>query len=453
MQKRRLWAYVAGLSALMTACNGNPAPLGAADTDSTSDAGAPALVGAQFVPGQVIVKFKSGAIAPARLAFASANLETSRQLGGGETLYTIGGELTTTAARDSVLETVEALRTRDDVEFAQPNYLYYTTATPNDSLYKDQWNYPAINLPGAWDITTGSSSVVIAVLDTGKMNHPDLSGQFVGGYDFVSDASISTDGDGRDSDATNPGTGRSASHGIHVAGTIAALSNNNSGVAGVCWNCKVLPVRVVSDTGASSADITDGIRWAAGLSIAGVPDNAYPAKVINMSLAGELPCSADPTYQNAINAAYERNISIVVAAGNRKKRASGFVPASCNNVITVAATDYVGGRAPYSNFGATIEVSAPGGNIKTKLHDGQSQDGIRSTIKNPGGSYAYSGYQGTSMAAPHVSGVIGLMLSRNSALTPTQIVNKLKRTARAISTEKCRAGCGAGLIDADAALR
>jgi serine protease len=453
MQKQRFLAFTVGLAALMMACTSTPAPSPSAglDIDPTGRSSAPAQ--AEFVPGEVIVKFKSDAVAPARLTLASANLETTRQLGGGETLYTLGGSLSTTAARESVLSTLEALRARDDVEFAQPNYLYYPMATPNDTNYRLQWHYPAVNLPTAWDLTTGSSSVVIAVLDTGKTAHPDLSGKFVGGYDFVSSTSNSSDGNGRDSDATDPGDSQNSYHGTHVSGTVAAVSNNNSGVAGVCWNCKVLPVRVLGFSGGSSADISDGIRWSAGLSISGVPTNANPAKVINMSLGGERACSADPTYQNAINAAYNRGASIVVSAGNSNKNASGFVPASCSNVITVAATDYNNARAPYSNFGATVEVSAPGGDTSSDRNRDGYNDGVLSTLRNSSGNYVYSFYQGTSMAAPHVSGVIGLMLSRNSSLTPAQVLSKLQSTARAIPTSKCSGGCGSGLIDANAAVR
>jgi serine protease len=452
MQKKRILAFTAGLAALMAACSSTPTATGPEEIDPTPYSNAPIEGQAQFVPGEVIVKFKSETVAPARLVVASSSLKAARQLGGGETLYSLGGEVNVTAVGSNVLDVVETLKARADVEYAQPNYIYQAMATPNDSLYQYQWHYPAINLPAAWDVTTGNSSVVIAVLDTGKMDHPDLNGQFIGGYDFISNTSDS-DGDGRDSDPTNPGDGRTASHGLHVAGTIAALSNNNNGVAGVCWNCKVLPVRVIGNAGATTADITDGLRWAAGLSVAGVPDNANPAKVINMSLGGQLACSADPTYQNAIDAAYDRGVSIVVSAGNSNKNASGFVPASCDNVITVAATDYNGARAPYSNFGAVVEVSAPGGNTRTRLSGGLYSDGVISTVKNPGGSYIYASYDGTSMAAPHVSGVIGLMLSRDSSLTPAQILAKLKSTARAIPKDKCRWGCGAGLIDADAAVR
>ncbi len=451
MQKQRFLAFTLGLAALTMACTSTPTPSSSTDIDPSGRSSVPAQ--AEFVPGEVIVKFKSDAVAPARLTINSANLETSRQLGGGETLYTLGGELTTTAARDSVLETVEALRARDDVEFAQPNYLYHPMATPNDTNYRFQWHYPAINLPSAWDATTGSSSVVVAVLDTGKTAHPDLSGKFVGGYDFVSSTSNSNDGNGRDSDATDPGDSSSSYHGTHVAGTVAAASNNNSGVAGVCWNCKVLPVRVLGFSGGSSADISDGIRWASGLSISGVTNNANPAKVINMSLGGQRACSEDPTYQSAITAAYNRSVSIVVAAGNSNLNASGFVPASCSNVITVAATDYNNARAPYSNFGATVEVSAPGGNTGADLNGDGYSDGVLSTLRNSSGSYTYSFYQGTSMATPHVSGVIGLMLSRNNSLTPAQILAKLQSTARAIPSNKCSGGCGSGLIDANAAVR
>ncbi len=453
MQKQRFLAYAVGLAALMVACTNAPTPFGTVNIDPTPRSSAPTPAQADFVPGEVIVKFKSNVVAPARLTLASANLEAERQLGGGETLYTLGGGLSTTTARHDVLDVVEAFRARGDVEFAQPNYLYYPTAVPNDTYYSLQWHYPAINLPSAWDVAIGAPSVVIAVLDSGKTEHPDLSGQFIGGFDFVSNVSNSADGDGRDSDATDPGDSRNSYHGTHVAGTIAARTNNNMGGAGVCPLCKVLPVRVLGYQGGSTADIADGILWASGLSVSGVTNNANPAKVINMSLGGARPCSADPTYQNAIAYATNRGVSVVVSAGNNNADAAGFVPASCNNVITVAATDFNGARAPYSNFGSTIEISAPGGNNNVDLNLDGYPDGVGSTLKNASGEYTYGFYQGTSMAAPHVSGVIGLMLSRNPSLAPFPILWKLQGTARPIPSSKCSGGCGAGLIDAAAAVR
>ncbi len=454
MQKQRFLVFTAGLAALMMACTSTPSPSSGTGIYATPSPSAPVASGPQFVPGEVIVKFKSDAVAPARLTLTSANLEPIRQLGGGETLYTIGGQLSTTAARDSVLETVEALRARDDVEFAQPNYLYHPAATiPNDPAYKDQWHYRSIRLPEAWDVTTGSSSVVVAVLDTGKVRHPDLNAKFVGGYDFISDPVNGNDGNGRDNDASDLG-GVPQSHGTHIAGTIAAITNNNSGVAGVCWNCKILPVRVLGTLGGSVADIVDAIRWAAGVSVPGVPKNANPAKVINLSLSAEGNCGIDPLFQDAINAAYAKGVNIVVSAGNNNKNAADYSPASCTNVITVAATNFISQGASYSNFGATVEISAPGGDLSRDINGDGYVDGILSTFKDLSGAYTYGFYQGTSMAAPHVSGVIGLMLSRNSQLTQPQILAKLQSTALGVGGFKCSPGnCGAGLVNAYGAVR
>jgi serine protease len=438
MQKKRILAFTAGLAALMAACSGTPTP-SESDIDPVPYASTPVTGQPQFAPNEVIVKFKSDTVAPANLGLASSSLQAKRELGGGEMLYSIGGELSTTSVGKGVLETVKTLQARADVEFAQPNYYYYPMAvTPNDPLYKYQWHYSAIKLPNAWDLTTGSSSVVVAVLDTGKMDHPDLEGQFLPGYDFITDAVDAGDGDGRDSDPTNPNTALNASHGTHVAGTIAALSNNGVGVTGVCWNCKVLPVRVVGDVNATTADIVAGIRWAAGLRVNGITTNPNPAKVINMSLGGEFSCGADSAFQNSINAVYDRGVSVVVSAGNSNKDAAGFTPASCNNVITVAATTYFSKRASYAS---------------AYNYSDDYPDAVLSTTRHKKGVYNYRSYQGTSMAAPHVSGVIGLMLSLDNSLTPAQILAKLQSTAKVIPVEKCSGGCGAGLIDANAALR
>jgi len=300
--------------------------------------------------------------------------------------------------------------------------------------------------------------VHVAVLDTGYRPHADLTKQFVGGHDFITDAAIAADGDGRDGDATDPGdaTGagecgkgepayQSSWHGTQVAGSIAVSTGNGVGVAGVAFNAKIVPLRVLGKCGGYSSDIADAIIWASGGIVGGIAQNDRPARVINMSLGGGGPC--DRTMQDAIDSARSRGAVVVVAAGNENADARNSTPANCAGVITVVATDRAGGRAYYSNFGEAVDIAAPGGDVRS------AGGGILPTL-NSGATGprtdSYGFYQGTSMAAPQVAGVVALMLSRNPALTPDQIEDTLKSTARAFPSS-C-ANCVAGIVDAAAAV-
>jgi serine protease len=350
------------------------------------------------------------------------------------------------------------------VEYAEADRILHPMFTPNDTQYGQQWQYfestAGLNLPAAWDKSTGTG-VVVGVIDTGYRPHVDLAANVLPGYDMISATAVANDGNGRDSDAKDPGDAVKAGecgggqptqdqssswHGTHVAGTIAAVTNNGSGVAGVAFHAKVLPVRALGKCGGYTSDIADGIVWASGGAVSGLPANANPARVINLSLGGSGSC--DVTSQNAINSARSRGTVVVVAAGNSNADAVNFSPASCAGVITVAALNRSGGRSYYSNYGANVDVAAPGGDMRSG-----AANGILSTLNagttTPGAdSYAY--YQGTSMATPHVVGVIALMLSKNPALTPDQIETKLKASTRAFPVA-C-AGCGAGIVDANAAV-
>src|SRR5687767_6546040 len=363
------------------------------------------------------------------------------------------------------------LATLPDVEFAEPDYVMRPTLLPNDPSYAAQWHYFAdnsVNAPAAWDITTGSAAINVAVIDTGITDHPDLAGRWVGGYDFIADVPTANDGNGRDSDAHDPGDWVAANfcgigepaetsswHGTHVAGTIGAASNNGVGVAGINWVSPIVPIRVLGRCGGFTSDIVDGMRWAAGLTVSGVPANANPAKVMNLSLGGGGSCSA--TYQNAINAINAAGAIVVVSAGNSNANAANFTPASCNGVVTVASTDRDGNRAFYSNFGTAVEISAPGGETNTNSPSPAPQNGVLSTL-NTGlttpstASYAY--YQGTSMAAPHIAGVLSLMVSLDPSLNFTQSLQLLQISARAFPAgSNCSTStCGSGIVDAAAAL-
>ncbi|MFF2047128.1 S8 family peptidase [Stenotrophomonas bentonitica] len=342
------------------------------------------------------------------------------------------------------------------VEYVEVDQLMQATLVPNDTRFSEQWGFgtsnASINVRPAWDKATGAG-VVVAVIDTGITNHPDLNANLLPGYDFISDAAMARDGGGRDNNpndegdwyaANECGSGIPASnsswHGTHVAGTVAAVTNNSTGVAGTAFNAKVVPVRVLGKCGGYTSDIADAIVWASGGTVSGVPANANPAEVINMSLGGGGSCST--TYQTAINGAVSRGTTVVVAAGNSNTNVSSSVPANCANVIAVAATTSAGARASFSNYGTGIDISAPGQGILSTLNSGTTVPG----------SASYASYNGTSMAAPHVAGVVALVQSvAPTALSPAAIESLLKSTARPLPGA-CSGGCGAGIVDADAAV-
>ena len=362
----------------------------------------------------------------------------------------VGADVVTTSRK---LDRVEAealmrqLAANPNVEYVEVDQLLQRALTPNDPRYSQQWGYfnatGGIRADQAWDLATGSG-VVVAVLDTGSTSHSDLNANTIAGYDMISDATVGGDGNGRDSNPADPGdySGGSSSswHGTHVAGTVAARTNNGVGVAGTAFNAKIQHVRVLGRGGGYTSDIADGIIWASGGSVPGVPANPNPAEVINLSLGGQGSCGS--TTQNAINGAVSRGTTVVVAAGNSNMNVSNFTPANCNNVIAVAATDQNGSRASFSNYGAGIDVSAPGVGIMSTLNSGSTSPG----------SESYASYNGTSMAAPHVAGVVALMQSvASTPLTPAQVESILKSTARPLPGS-CSGGCGAGIINAKAAV-
>lgn len=431
------------------------------------------------IPGEVIVKFREGAdrrgFLPALEAQEFGLRAATRTTSGGEVVY----QFTTSAllALDSaealearVEDIVETLEAREDVEYAQPNYVLVPHLEPNDTHYDKQWHYwtngsgsgrspGGIGLPAGWDRTTGTTDVIVAVLDTGSLpNHPDVagSGNNLPGYDMITDVFMANDGNGRDPDPTDPGDAVAAGecypgspargnswHGAHVAGTIGAVATNNSlGVAGVGWQVSILPVRVLGKCGGTTVDINDGIRWAAGLPVPGVPANSHPARVINMSLGGRIPCANSPSTQQAIADAIAAGASVVVSAGNSAADAAGFMPASCNGVITVAASDARGHLASrYSNFGAVVDILAPGGDIDRDDNSDGHPDGVLSTVQ---GGYAF--YNGTSMSAPHVSGVAALILADDNSKSPNAVLSTLEAWALPRSNAECPQPCGAGLL-------
>ncbi|MGW6708364.1 S8 family peptidase [Streptomyces sp. NPDC054956] len=400
---------------------------------------------------------------------ASKKATFERRLGTGAALVNLGG---TTAPADAAA-VIAQFRADPDVAYVEPDSRAYAMAVaPNDTEYAKQWDLfestAGMNVQNAWDKSTGSG-VTVAVIDTGYVAHSDVAPNIVAGYDFISSSSAARDGNGRDSNpadegdwsaAEECGVGSKAStsswHGTHVAGTIAAATNNAKGVAGIAYNAKIQPVRVLGKCGGATSDIVDAITWASGGSVPGVPANATPAKVINMSLGGSGACTS--TYQNAINAAVGRGTTVVVAAGNSNADAAGFSPASCNNVINVASSNRAGDRSYYSNYGSIIDIAAPGGETRRATDTPGTvttpENAILSTL-NTGTTTplaeTYKPYQGTSMAAPHVAGLAALLVSAKSSLTPAQIEAAIKANARPLAGT-CTGGCGAGLADAAATV-
>jgi serine protease len=377
------------------------------------------------------------------------------------------------------------LMRNSSVEYAQPDRRKRPLAaiTPADPHYSLQWNLftpsssdlGGADLPDAWGVTAGSPAATVAVIDTGYRPHADLGSAILPGYDFISDVPTANDGDGRDGDAQDPGdwitSAENASgpfagcgvsnsdwHGTHVAGIIAAAINNGIGITGVAPNIKILPVRVLGKCGGFDDDIVDGMYWAAGITAdpdgeAPVPANPYPAKVLNLSLGG--PGSCTQLYQDAITAITNAGALVVVATGNDGSSNYLSEPANCTGVIAVTAHVKTGDNANYSNIGAGTFISAPGGGCggATSGCDSGVYSLVDSGTQGPAGdSYAY--YQGTSMATPHVSGVIALMLSVDPTLTPAQIKSYLQSSARphpagTLCTKTAYLNkCGAGLLDA-----
>lgn len=424
-----------------------------------------------FLPGELLVKHKiSGASARAsllKLAAASASTAEPHKPTSYSRLNSKLRAHMSDHARSKLdtLMALKKLRLDPAVEYAEPNYIRQPLGLPQDPKYPQQWHYPLINLPQAWDINTGSSTVVIALVDTGVLlNHPDLQGRFVSGYDFVSNLDSALDGDGIDSNADDPGdqifNGSSSFHGTHVAGIIGASTSAPSatdsgiGVAGVNWQSKIMPLRALGHLGGTSYDIQQAILYAAGLPNDSGQVPAQTADIINLSLGAPL---ASQTEQDTINQAVAQGIMVVAAAGNESSSVPIY-PASYDGVISVSAVDINKQAAPYANRGEFIDITAPGGNNSQDINGDGFGDGILSTSATDFGElveYGYSYQNGTSMAAPHVSGILGLMKSIDSSLDSAALEGYL--TSNQLTEDLGDPGrdniFGWGLIDAYKAVQ
>ena len=442
------------LAGLPAQAQGQPEPT-ADDTVHTGRG--PAADGAET---RFVVKFRdpSAASSKGQLLRSQAYSDAGRRLGvslrevradsRNVAVATAGKRLTPQAAQ----QMADELAASPGVEYAEVDtFLRPAASAPNDTYYQLQWNLfeepGGIRVPGAWERSTGAGQIV-AVVDSGITPHSDLQDNIVPGFDFISDSLASRDGDGRDPNPRDEGDwcGSEASswHGTHVAGIIAAATNNSKGVAGIAYGAKVQPLRAMGACGGYMSDVSDAVLWAVGAALPGIPPNPTPARVVNLSLGAAAECST--TFQNTLNFAADRGAVVVVAAGNDNRPAADFTPANCEKVITVASTGREGGRAPYSNYGPAVDISAPGGS---------SGNGIASTL-NMGtttpGQETYMYRQGTSMAAPHAAGVAALLLAADGTLTPDQVEKILKDTARPLPQTCDVSGCGSGLLDAAAAL-
>nr|WP_315493908.1 S8 family peptidase [uncultured Rhodoferax sp.] len=446
---------------------------------------------------RLVVKFKDQPATRGKELSVSDRTSEQRllELGAAHAMQTREGVnialnfLKTTASQAQVALTSEAMdrttmnalvqRLAQDpsVEYAEIDERAYPQMTPTDPLFAtDQssmkpggaGNLGGANFSAAWDRTASGvalngAGVVVAVLDGGYRSHADLGSNVLPGYDFVSQDNIgvyttANDGNSRDNDALDPGNWNptasvgcpiadSSWHGTHVAGTIAALGNNGLGVIGAAYGAKILPVRVLGVCGGYVSDIADGIRWAAGLAVAGVPNNTTPARVINLSLGGTGVCGT--TYQSAITAARNAGTVVLAATGNGSSYDTLYAPANCSGVIAVTAHTGSGASSLTANIGLGTTISAPGTIIQST-----SNTGTTTPLAD-----TYATKSGTSMAVPHVAGVVALIMQAVPGITPDQVSIALTSSARAFPAGTYCVGkyntvnsCGAGLLDADAAV-
>jgi serine protease len=397
---------------------------------------------------------------PANAAARASAFDTLGAKGAHDALIARAGALSPEEQlRQETVLALKTLKRRPDVASAELNTIARPALVPADPLYTLQWHYPMIRLPQAWDATTGDPNVIVAVVDTGVvLSHPDLQGQLIDGYDFISSASRARDGNGIDPNPDDPGDlafgpGASSFHGTHVAGTVGAASDNALGVAGVAWGARVMPVRVLGVQGGTIYDILQGVRFAAGLPNDSGTVPTQPADVINLSLTGG---GFSQLAQDVFSEARAAGAVVVAAAGNEATNAPAF-PASYDGVISVSAVDLNQRRALYSNYGATVDLAAPGGDTSVDRNGDSWADGVLSTIASDASgtlTYAYGFSQGTSMAAPHVAGVVALMRSVEPALSPAQVDGLLE--AGLLTDDLGAPGrddfFGHGLVDAHAAV-
>ena len=380
-----------------TGCSGStstaaPAPAETVETDN-----------GDYVPGEVVVRLKPGTSAKSIAALVSGTVLQQYSIAGMPFVRIAPGGIT-------VEKALEILSEATGIDYAQPNYIYHANLVPDDPEYAPrQYCHQRMNSEDAWDVTTGSSSVTVAIVDSGiDGTHVEFSGRTVGGYDFIDNKPLlgTENSDG-------------AGHGTHVAGIVGATGNNSTGVAGINWQCKLMPVRVLNDSGSGSdTGVASGIQYAV--------DNG--AKVINMSLGGP---GYSQQIQDAINNANDNGVLVVVSMGNDYMRYISY-PAASQGVIAVGSTDGNDQVSNYSTRGDHISVSAPGSNVYSTY---------------TGLTPPYSTLSGTSMASPQVAGLASLIIGLNPGWMPTRVRSVIEATADDIDETGFDINSGYGRIN------
>ncbi len=448
-----------------------------------------------------IVKWRTSAAAPAELS-ALASRAGLRVLEARH--ITAGIHLLRVQSGVPVAQTLARLRASPEVQYAEPDVRRYAQALPDDPLFAGQWylqdtEVSAVDAIDAWNLTTGSNGVVIAELDTGvRFDHPDLrsstANRLLPGYDMISSVATGNEGEGRNPDASDPGdwvssadltnsvfagctVSNSSWHGTRVAGILGAISNNGVGIAGLTWSGWILPVRVLGKCGGYDSDILAGMAWAAGSPVEGVPDNPYPAQILNMSLGATGSCPQ--SYQEVVDTLVSEGVLVVVSAGNEGGPVDA--PANCIGVAAVAGLRQVGTKVGFSSLGPEIALSAPGGNCVNSGAGEPCLFSIETTTNSGTTAPATNTYTdefnfnvGTSFSAPIVAGIAGLMLAGKGNLSADQLIARLQLGAMApfpspaglpvchvpagpqdLQTSECActtAVCGAGMANAKGAV-
>lgn len=372
-----------------------------------------------FAPGRVLVRFADSPEIARQTAITHYGLAVVDHIERLD-VFVLGVE------PGAELSTVARLSADPRVLYAEPDYLLYASVTPNDTYYADyQWHLSHIRADTGWDTTTGSSSVTIAIIDTGvDLTHPDLSSKIVSGYDYVNNDADPSDDEG---------------HGTHVASIAAAASNNSEGIAGLSWGAKIMPLKVLDSSGSGTlSNVAQGIQWAAD----------HGAQIINLSLGGS---SSSSTLQDAVTYAYNAGALLVAAAGNEYESGNPTsYPAAYDHVLAVAATTDTDGHASYSNSGSYVDVAAPGGDPSSS-YDSTPEHWIIGAYWR-GSGYSYAWLAGTSQAAPQVAGLAALVLSVNGTLTNDQIESVIRSTAVDVGGAGWDEFMGDGRIDVAAAV-
>jgi serine protease len=386
--------------------------------------------GEEYVKGEIVVKFKDG-VSLQKVGATMAELGV-KEISRNES---IGFRQLAIPEDKTVEEMVKIFSARPDVEYAEPNYIAHAFWTPNDPYYSYQWHFPLIYMPAAWDQSNGGTGVVVAIIDCGVAYEtygsftqaPDLAGtNFVPGYDFVN-------GD------THPND--DCAHGTHVCGTVAQTTNNSLGVAGIAYNCSIMPVKVLDASGSGTyTNIANGITFAA--------DNG--AKVINMSLGGTYNSSA---VASAVSYAYGLGVTIVCAAGNAGTSTPQY-PAAYTQCISVSAIRYDKTYTSYTSYGSTIDICAPGGDLNVDQNGDGYVDGVLQQTHDGTnyGTFGYYFYEGTSMASPHVAGVAALIIAKAGNIGPDSVRAILQNTAEDLGATGWDQYYGWGMVNANAAL-